>query len=463
MKNRFGKFLILTLILIMVFGTVYSSAFNSYDTYTYSIDGEPLKSPTAYAPSVTMDYATMNLAKFANGDPTLARLRAADMVTSEDGKVFIADKDNNRIVVLNKYYSAIAVVDTYVNEYDEVCSLKAPEGVYVTTSETADDEAYLYVCDTGNTQIVIFDENYNYVRTIKKPKSTLIDDTAFKPQSIAVDKYGRIFVVSPTCTDGVIVMSSKGDFTGFIGAQKVTYSIVDMIWKKFQNREQRQGQKNNVPVTYNNLTVDSYGFVYVTNSNIDSSKQLAAIKSKAADYSPVKKLNSAGVEIMKRNGFFDPGGEVAVSTFNDGIGVSKIIDVAIGNYGSWSILDKSRSRIFTYDSNGNLLFAFGDYGDQLGNAEQLKAITYHTVDGITYIISLDGSGSSDRITVYSPTEYCDTIMAALKSEEDHLYSESINHWEEVLKQNNNFDLAYIGIGKALYSQGKYEARHGHFE
>ena len=456
MKNRFGKFLILTLILIMVFGTVYSSAFNSYDTYTYSIDGEPLKSPTAYAPSVTMDYATMNLAKFANGDPTLARLRAADMVTSEDGKVFIADKDNNRIVVLNKYYSAIAVVDTYVNEYDEVCSLKAPEGVYVTTSETADDEAYLYVCDTGNTQIVIFDENYNYVRTIKKPKSTLIDDTAFKPQSIAVDKYGRIFVVSPTCTDGVIVMSSKGDFTGFIGAQKVTYSIVDMIWKKFQNREQRQGQKNNVPVTYNNLTVDSYGFVYVTNSNIDSSKQLAAIKSKAADYSPVKKLNSAGVEIMKRNGFFDPGGEVAVSTFNDGIGVSKIIDVAIGNYGSWSILDKSRSRIFTYDSNGNLLFAFGDYGDQLGNAEQLKAITYHTVDGITYIISLDGSGSSDRITVYSPTEYCDTIMAALKSEEDHLYSESINHWEEVLKQNNNFDLAYIGIGKALYSQGKYE-------
>ena len=136
--------------------------------------------------------------------------------------------------------------------------------------------------------------------------------------------------------------------------------------------------------------------------------------------------------------------------------MSKIIDVAIGEYGSWSILDKTRSRIFTYDENGNLLFAFGDYGDQLGNGEQLDAITYQNIDGINYILSLDGSGTSDRITVYSPTEYCDTIMAALKSENEHKYSDSILYWEQVLTQNNNFDLAYIGIGKALYSQGKYD-------
>ncbi|MBQ9071255.1 MAG: YIP1 family protein [Clostridia bacterium] len=456
MKRRLSKFLILSLILAMLFGTVYSSAFSPYETYTYSIDGEPLKSPTAYAPSVTIDYADMNLEKFANGNSNLARLRAADMVTDEDGNVILADRDNNRVVVLNKYYSAVAVVDTYEDEYGTMQTFLEPDGVYVTNSATADGDAYLYVCDTGHARIVIFDENYNYIKTISKPESTLIDEAAFKPQAMAVDKYGRIFVVSPTCTDGVIVMSSDGDFTGFIGAQKVTYSVVEMIWKRFQTREQRENQISNIPVTYNNITVDDHGFVYVTNSNIDESKQLAAIKTKNPDYSPVKKLNSAGVEIMKRNGFFDPGGEVAVSTFSKGLGVSKIIDVAIGEYGSWSILDKTRSRIFTYDENGNLLFAFGDYGDQLGNGEQLDAITYQNIDGINYILSLDGSGTSDRITVYSPTEYCDTIMAALKSENEHKYSDSILYWEQVLTQNNNFDLAYIGIGKALYSQGKYD-------
>ena len=101
--------------------------------------------------------------------------------------------------------------------------------------------------------------------------------------------------------------------------------------------EQRAAQVKNVSVSYNNITVDDDGFVYVTTDKIDAAKQLAAIKSKKADYSPVKKLNSTGVEIMKRNGFFDPGGEV-IDAFNT-IGVSKIVDIALGAEGSWTILD----------------------------------------------------------------------------------------------------------------------------
>ena len=47
-------------------------------------------------------------------------------------------------------------------------------------------------------------------------------------------------------------------------------------------------------------------------------------------------------------------------------------------------------------------------------------------------------------------------MAALHSENNHNYSATIDDWREVLTSNNNFDLAYIGIGKALYNQGKYD-------
>ena len=110
--------------------------------------------------------------------------------------------------------------------------------------------------------------------------------------------------------------------------------------------------------------------------------------------------------------------------------------------------------MFTYDQNGNLLFAFGDKGDLLGQGQDFAAITYQKVDGVTYLLALDKT--TCKINVYAPTEYCDTIMNALANENLHNYSESIEYWQDVLTKNNNFDLAYIGIGKALYSQGKFD-------
>ena len=455
MKKKLAKILVLSLVFIMLFGTVYSSAFESYDTYTYSIDGEPLKSPTAYAANTTLSSSDMGLVGGRFGDVMLKD--ASDVVTDDQANVYIADSGNNRIVVLNKYYSAIAIISEYENENGETQTLKNPKGLYVTDpAKTADGKSYIYVCDTGNSRIVVFDREFNYERTIEKPESALLKPEAFAPSAIAVDIYGRIFVVSSTCFEGVIVMSGEGDFTGFIGAQKVTYSLIQMIWRKFQTKEQRNKQTSNISVSYNNITVDDDGFVYVTNNNLDENKQFAAIKSKSPDFSPVKKLNSAGVEIMKRNGFFDPGGEVSVSMMSTGLGVSSIVDVAIGSENSWSILDDKRSKVFTYDQNGSLLFAFGDKGTQLGNGYKLIGITYHNVDGRNNLIALDSTTSGNKLSVYSPTEYCDVIMSALHNENEHNYSESIEYWQEVLTRNNNFDLAYIGIGRALYNQGKYE-------
>ena len=459
MKSRISKILILTLVIVMLFGTlgtVFSSAYESYETYTYSIDGEPMKSPPAYTPAPigNISYAEMKLDRLGvTGD--LRKLSgASDIVTDNNGDVYIADKDNNRIVILDKYYKAKAILSTYTDKYGHDQVLNKPEGVFVTDPTiTADGDSYIYVCDTANSQIVIFDREYNYVKTLVKPDSDLVKAGAFKPSSVAVDKYGRIFVVSLGAYEGIVVMSADGDFTGFVGAQKVSYNLIQMLWRRFQSREQREKEAGNNSYPYNNIAVDESGFIYVTTSEVEASKQFAAIKSKNADYSPIKKYNSAGNEIMKRNGFFDPGGEVAVTAFSS-VGVSKIIDVAIGDNGSWSILDDHRERIFTYDQNGNLLFAFGDKGDQLGNGENFCSITYHRVDGITYLLALDKNGN--RITVYEPSDYCNTIMGALENENNHNYSSSITYWESVLTMNNNFDLAYIGIGKALYNQGKYD-------
>ena len=454
--KKLTKVLILVIVAVLLFGTVYSSAAAPYDTYTYSIDGEPLKSPTAYDAIGVFDSISMKLAD-KTSVPNLSNT-SSDIVSDNLGNLYIADKANSRVVILNDSYEAVGEIATYEDEYGRAQSLKEPQGVFVTDpTRMIDGTSKIFVCDTGNKRVVVFDrDTHEYLETISKPESNILADDAFKPCSIAVDQYGKIFIISTASYEGVIVLSKTGDFIGFIGAQKVTYSLIDMIWRRFLSDEQRKMQQKNLAVPYNNITVDEEGFVYVTTNTTkldEMQNQYASIKSKNAAYSPVKKLNSSGDQILNRNGFFDPGGEVNVQAST----VSQIVDVAIANEGSWTILDKSRSRFFTYDQNGNLLFAFGDKGDQLGNGSSLVGMTYQVVDGVYRLVSLDNAGTSGcRITVYEPTPYCNTIIEALRNENNHKYSESMYYWEQVLTKNNNFDLAYIGIGKALYNQGRYE-------
>ena len=460
MKNKLTKLFILLIVAIMTFGSVTASAFESYDTYTYSIDGEPLHSPTAYSAEDSYDSRDMGL--------SVKLSQSEDVFADYLGNIYIADKGNNRIVILDaEQYVVKGTISEYIDENNVKKSLKNPTGVYVTDPTKMKDgstQAYIYVCDWGNSQLVVFDESLNYVKTITKPESSLVTTEIFVPYAVAVDIYGRIFVVSRTCNNGVIVLSNDGDFTGFIGAQKISPGVLDSIWKNFQTDAQKEQTSVATTQPFNNITVDDDGFVYVTlnysSEKIDEkSKQMAALKSKAATYSPVKKLNSTGKEIMKRNGFFDPSGEVGVFYAKE---VSNIIDVAIGAEGAWSILDSNpadssaRCRIFTYNNNGDLLYAFGDKGDQLGSAEGYVAMAYQVVDGQYKLVLLDNAAQNYKITVYSPTEYCDTITKALKNQNDHNYAESIECWQELLTKNNNFDLAYIGIGKALYNQGDYE-------
>ncbi len=454
--KKIAKILILSLAFVLLFGAVSSSAYIAYDTYTYSISGKQMLSPTAYSTNTSITSKDMGL------DVALNDVR--DIVTDQEGNVYIADAGNNRIVILNKYYKVVNIIDTYYDDAGKVVSFNHPEGLFVTDStKTSDGSSHIYICDTNNKAIVVYDrESKEYVRTITAPESPLLKASNFVPNAIAVDIYGRIFVVAKQIYEGVMVLSSDGEFTGYIGAQKVSYSIIDVIWRKFMTKEQLAQQTRNLSDPYNNVTVDDDGFVYATSDKIDESQQFKAIKSKASDYSPIKKLNATGHEIMKRNGFFDPAGEVDIFYPKE---VSKISDVALGPEGMWTILDYKRSRLFTYDQQGNLLFAFGDGGeygqgdDLLGNGEEMQAITYQTVGDTSYLLVLDKTSDTSntyKLAVYSPTEYCETIISALKNQNEHDYDTSIKYWQDVLTKNNNFDLAYIGIGKALFSQGKYD-------
>lgn len=451
--KRSTKLLCLIFAVLMVASCMVAavSASSAYQTYTYSISGFPLLSPDAYTPDTVIDSEYMGL--------DVPIVSASDIETDDQNNVYIADTKNNRIVCLDRYYKVRFIISDFKNDQGVPETFTEPQGVYITNKN-------IWVCDTGASRLVVFDREGNFERIIVAPESTLFEsDALYKPVAVAVDQYDRIFVVSSTTQEGIIVMTETGEFTGFIGAQAVTVSAWEALWRKFLTEEQKETQTQKVASEFNNITVDENGFIYVTTSTIDAGSVEAAINAQSSDgtYMPVKMLNTNGEEIMKRNGFWPPAGEINYSKWgfkdDDIVGVSTIVDVAIGPEGTWSIIDQKRSKIYTYDDNGSLLFAFGDIGNMMGN------ITKNGLAGITYqgskMLVLDAQTST--IVVYKRTEYGDILIDALAAENAQEFDLAINYWTKILQRNSNFDAAYVGIGQAMYRNGEYEDSLEQFE
>ena len=436
-----------------------------YQTYTYSISGTALHSPEAYTPAMSVDAAFMGLdspevmeeyySDIKYDDKTKESRKkitnTSDIEVDDKMNVYIADTDNDRIIVLDRYYKLKFIIENFINDQGVPDSLSKPQGVFITQGEAG----RIFVCDTSNNRIVTFNRDGSFNSIIPRPESALFgDDAVYSPIAVAVDQYDRLYVVSSSTPQGIIVMTDEGEFTGFIGAQKVVISFWDKLWRRFQTEEQREQSERYVSKEFNNISL--YGdFIYVTTSSIDEKEVQKAItsKSKSGDYAPVKMLNAAGTEIMRRNGFYPPSGEIDFNRLEvDGqiYGPSTIVDVATGPEKTWSIIDNKRSKVFTYDFEGNLLFAFGDRGEQLGNIQQLVGITYQGDN----MLLLDKSTKS--FTVYERTEYGDILIKALENQNNRRYDQSIEDWKEILKRNSNFDTAYIGIGNAYYRSNNLE-------
>ncbi len=461
-KLKFAVLLVLCAVMLFPLFTVGASASSAYQTYTYSIDGKALYSPDAYSASKTVGSADLAFASFypnasADSLKKLTKLdNPGDMVTDSEKKVYIADSGNNRIVVLTRYLELDYIISDFINDKGNPDSFTNPQGVFVVNPKDGDN-GEIWVCDTDHNRLVVFDRvTFEFKKIIDQPQSQLFDDDAvYKPVAMAIDQYGRIYVVSSTTYQGIIVMDSDGEFVGFIGAQAVTISAWQILWRKLQTDEQKKVSAKLISTEYNNISITDDGFVYVTTSSIAESSVQSAIngKSKSGTYLPVKLLNPSGEEIMRRNGFWPPAGEIDYSTDSTDTyhGVSTITDVAVGPEKTWSIIDEKRQKIYTYDFNGNLLFAFGDKGSLLGSISNIEAICYQ---GDTLLV-LD-KGNDGCIVVYERTKYGDLLIQAISAQNSLDYDEAIDCWKEVLQRNSNFDAAYVGIGNAMYRSGSYK-------
>ena len=253
MKKNFVKIFAVVACILMLLPMSASAV--AYVTYTYSIDGEQLASPHAYTPVMQMDSTYMNLPEALNTPD--------DLVVDGKGNVYIADSSNNCIYALDSNYKFRFKISTFLNSHGVSDSLSGCKGCYVTDS-------YIYVADTNNNRIVIFDLEGNYVRHLEEPEADIFEDNAiYKPIALAVDATERIYVVSSTTYQGIISLDKDGNFQAFVGAQQVSYNTWDIFWRQFQTAKQRALSTKLVSTEYNNITIDDTGFIYVSTSAID--------------------------------------------------------------------------------------------------------------------------------------------------------------------------------------------------
>ena len=451
--KKFTSILCLLFVFVMLLSIPIAAA-RTYQTYTYSIDGKALYSPDAYTAQKTIDAAAMGL--------DLTMNNASDIAVDAEGNVYIADSGRNRIICLDRYYRLRFEITEFMNAQNIMDGFSKPQGLFVTEDRYEGDKlkypGRIFVCDTQASRIVTFTLDGEFVSIIEAPESELFEEDAlYWPVAIAVDAYDRLFVVSSETNEGVIVMTDKGEFTGFIGAQQTVTSVWDQIWRRFQSKEQREQTKAVISYPYNNVDINENGFIYATIYADELKSNMASAitsQSKAGTYAPCKLLNPAGDEIMRRNGFWPPAGEIDFNNKypNSPTGVSRVEDVACGPEKTWSIIDINRSKIYTYDYDGNLLFAFGDTGSQLGNLSSIQAIAYQG----DKLLVLDGTGTGQKLAVYNRTEYGDVLISALRYQNERQYDKAIDAWKEILMRNSNYDAAYIGIGDSLFRDNRFE-------
>lgn len=403
----------------------------AYMPYTYDAYGDEVPAPAAYHSEV-LHYGILY--------EGLPLSQPEDFFVSSAQKLYICDTGNDRIVILNADLSFDRTITSIKGETGEL-KLSKPQGIFVNAA------GGMYICDTGNSRVLIADENGNEMKTpLLRPNSSLIaENVDFQPKKIVVDSTGASYVVAHGIYQGLLTYGPAGEFTGFFGSNKVELSAGDqflLFWKELFTQEQRDAMIRFVPVEFSNVYIDAEDCVYTSTRKTSSSKD------------ELKKLNALGENVLRyptantlypANDFGDLNKTIENKQQID----SRFEDVHVDADGIVSGLDTQRSKVFQYDQDCNLLFVFGGNGWQDGLFSEPTAIEKL---GENYLILDKAQGT---ITMLRPTDYARKVLRAAMLYNDGRYLEAQEYWEDVLKYNGYYSLAFKGIGKSLLQQGEY--------
>lgn len=391
------KIMIINLIMILLVCTPIVTAFGdtSYYTVTEGPNNRTVGTQTAYEAQEMINPDVSNPEDIFIDKPT--------------GDIYIADTGNSRITVISPEGKLLKTIGNDI--------LQSPTGVYVDMKEN------VYVADYVQGRIFVFDSTGKKLKEIGKPKEPIYGvNKDFVPKKVAVDRRGNIYAICEGSTNGVVMLSSEGNFLGYTGSNKTNVSL-KMIAQRMTFTAGQKGQLLKIaPPSPTNIAIDDEGLIYtVTNGITDN---------------PIKKFNIVGINILNSL-------NVASSSLVDLDVDSNGFIYAINQYGT----------IFQYDSFGNLLFAFGgsdSAGERMGLIRNPAGLALSS-DGSIYTLDKE----KNIIFKFTPTEFAQKVMQGDNLYRDGLYLDSEGVWQDIFKMNSSFILCYKALAKADFKKGNY--------
>ena len=444
--------------------TVTAFADEPYTAYNYDYWDDAIPSQSAYRVEKTVTGADMGLDRLSDpsdplyiSDDAPAKLSdAKDLFYDQDNDTFwVCDSGNNRILRLDTdlkvtgcYTGFTGSTEISVGE-DGRSTFLNPNGIYVKKS-IFDDKLYVYIADTDNSRAVKCTvesgTEMTLVQEYTKPDTKLYDSETFNPSKILADKAENIYVVCKSVNTGSVQFNRDGEFQGFYGANRVEVTaavVAQKLWRKIASNEQISAMTRNVPVEYANFDIDADGFIYTVTEAANTTTDA------------VKKLNPAGYNIWDNAvgdeySFGDVASEYD-STTNKTY-KCRLTDICVSNNGTINVLDYENGRVFQYDKLCNLLCIFGtknSTSDQAGSFLGPNAIEARGNE--VYILD----GTKNDITVYTETTFGNVVHRAVLLYDEGRYSDARADWEEVIKRDGGYAMAYVGLGKACLNDGEY--------
>lgn len=368
-----------------------------------------------------------------------------DLDTDREGNVYVLDSQNAQIIKLSADYETVAVINSFVNQ-GTPDTFSSPEGIFVRS------DGRIYVADTANARVVILNPDFSLFRVVGAPDKEVSQfDYEYEPQKAVADLTGRMLVLAKNQTQGCMQFNEDGEFTGYLGANRVDVSFIDLFWRSIATKEQRQSMELFIPTEFNSIHMDEKGFLYATVGNVDANDILEAVSANSDKSAPIRKINLKGEDILKRQGYFPPVGDIQFEAqAKDLQGASMLVDVTVDANGNYSVLDSRRGRIFTYNENGELLYIFGSRGDGMEQFDTPAAIAYQNQN----LLILDKARNA--LHVFEQTGFARHIWEAqqLKGSEDP--DAELAAWGLVLEQDGTYEMAYNAMGKAYLKNKEYE-------
>ncbi len=422
-------------ICFLMLGTMSTTAAGVWHSYTYANNGETVFSPDIYEVEQTVYGAQL---------AENALIGAQDMCFDTDGNLYLLDSENKRVFITDADLKKKQEITAFVKDGEE-SPLLNPTGIFV------DRQKRIYICDGGNRRIVRTDRNGVIDLELTKPEADYFPEgVEFIPKKMLIDSVGNIYVSAIGISDGMVLFNAEGEFTGFYGSPQVASTLEllsDYFWRQFMTDEQKETMANYVPPEVTNFCITDEDFIItITNSywNTDGVSK--------TEMDDISMLNPKGINVLQFDISKNPG-----KTISEDAKRLNFVAVCTDRDGFMTFIDNRQGKIYQFDQRMNLIAAFGAIGNQEGTFHLPVAIASY--DGKLYVLDSE-SGS---VTVFKLSEYGKTIHHAISAYSTEKQSEVIEPWQEVLKLNANYDLAYVGIGDVLLNQGNYREAMKYFE